>query len=379
MPLDQAKQYILRELGEIPVRAVNGVVRWDEEAERVVLRLVDGPRPGGQAVPLDAGVREWVRGDPPAGEAPAGRPVAFETCGLEFDRAAGWHADRARDWVDQHLGVRDLGRTVFLDRPYRQASPLAEFVADVAFDRAPLVAPADGPAVVEFVPVPPVEPERRRGPSERGRPGTNPGAALADQLSRARGGAGLELDLTDFRQADRLPAEVRPGLPKTGYVNYLEAQAVVRVLARLAAEAAASDCQLPRVAVLALYEAQAALIRRLAGTLPRAPAVTVPAALRQSEADVVVVSLTRSHTHRAVPYGEGPADLSLAISRVRRRLILVGDPGTLARRAQWEGPLDHLDAGAAEQERELVARLVGYLQGRGRVPRSFRLREGAGP
>jgi superfamily I DNA and/or RNA helicase len=197
-------------------------------------------------------------------------------------------------------------------------------------------------------------------------------------LNRARGGAGLELDLTDFRQADRLPAEVRPVLPRTGYVNYLEAQAVVRVLARLAAEGA-SGCQPPRVAVLALYEPQAALIRRLAGTLPSAPTVTVPAALRQSEADVVVVSLTRSHTHRAVPYGEGPADLSLAISRARRRLILVGDPGTLARRAQWEGPLDHLDAGAAELERELIARLVGYLQGRGRVPHSFRLREVAGP
>src|SRR5439155_1534455 len=123
------------------------------------------------------------------------------------------------------------------------------------------------------------------------------------------------------------------------------------------------------VAVLALSAAQADLIRRLARDLPALPpglTVTAPPAFRQREADTVVVSLVRSHAHRAVPYGDEPDWLPLALARCRRRLVLVGDPGTLARRAEWDGPLDHLDGAAARRERELVHHLVRYLHGRGR-------------
>ena len=38
-----------------------------------------------------------------------------------------------------------------------------------------------------------------------------------------REGAGLELDLSASRHADRLPVGLRPGLPARGFVNYLEA------------------------------------------------------------------------------------------------------------------------------------------------------------
>ena len=69
----------------------------------------------------------------------------------------------------------------------------------------------------------------------------------------------------------------------------------------------------------------------------------------------------------------------MALARGRERLILVGDPGTLARRAQWDGPLDHLDAAAARRERDLVGHLLGYLHGRGRHARAVRLLEGPPP
>jgi hypothetical protein len=33
---------------------------------------------------------------------------------------------------------------------------------------------------------------------------------------------------------------------------------------------------------------------------------------------------------------------------------MAGDPGTLARRAQWEGAIDHFDEAAGERERRWV-------------------------
>src|SRR5262249_597922 len=151
------------------------------------------------------------------------------------------------------------------------------------------------------------EVERRRPRSDR-RPG---GADAAAQLARTKGGAGLELDLADLRHRDRMPSEFRSALPKQGLVNYLEAQAVVRALDGLAADAglarAAARLNLPRptVAVVALYPAQAELIRRLLRQAPGprdrlAVEVGTPGSFRQREALAAVVSLTRSHTHRAV-------------------------------------------------------------------------------
>ena len=93
----------------------------------------------------------------------------------------------------------------------------------------------------------------------------------------------------------------------------------------------------------------------------------------------MLLSLTRSHTHRAVTFGDDPAELELALTRARSRLILFGDPGTVARRTQWQGPVDHFNAAAAAREREILTNLLRYLQGQGGHARAFRLREGSGP
>ena len=136
------------------------------------------------------------------------------------------------------------------------------------------------------------------------------------------------------------------------------------------------------MAVLALYPSQSELIRRLIGQSPKLGAtlsgveVGVPATFRHREAGLVLVSLTRSHGHRAVTFGEGPQALALALTRARERLVVFGDPGTLARRSQWEGPLDHLDEAAAGRERKLVARLLRCLPGQGRHTEAFPVREG---
>jgi hypothetical protein len=269
------------------------------------------------------------------------------------------------------------------------APALARWVADVLFDGGYRVPPAAearpgqpgpfGPTPVVFVPVPGQPRDNHRPPKADG-PGPRSGNPPRQQ---GRGGAGLELDLADPRHRDRLPSELRPCLPERGLVNYLEAQALVRLLTGAAADLVGRGIR--SVGVMALYPAQVELLRRMLAQ-DRALAaqglqvqVDVPDAFRERDFPVVLLSLTRSHTHRAVSYGEDPAQLALALTRARQQLVLFGDPGTLIRRSQWEGALDHLDPAAAARERERIALLVQYLQGHGRHARAFHLREGTSP
>ncbi len=359
-----AKEYLFRELQELPVRAGGAGYHWSEDAAKIVVRLSEGDAAAASRLELEAGVRELL--------IDVGTDAStWRTLGIEFDRAADWDRARAETWLERHLRFRDLGRTACLGIPHRSAPHLAVFLSDLLFANVygPVTLPSGNgqPAPVEFVPVPALhhdsgKPEngRRNGVSPRGR--------------SFRAGAGLELDLADPRSRDRLPAELRPELPATGLVNFLEAQALVRTLESLGTPPERSS-----VMVLALYPAQAELIRCLIRRCPvLADAdirVDVPAALRECEAKVVFVSLTRSHTHRAVAFGEGPRSLTLAMTRARQRLILFGDPGTLVRRGQWEGPVDHLDDAAAARERDLINGLLRYLHGDGTHAHAFHLHE----
>lgn len=353
MSIAQAKEYIFRELQELPIQTRGHSCRWQEEPERWTLRLLDTPPVALVPVPLASGVRELVG------------PGDRDTYGIEFDRQAGWDRAHAEAWVRLHLGLRDLGRSIRLDKPYRMCPELAAVVADILYAggyRQGPVGLANGAGVaVEFVAVPPAD--RPAGRKNGPRP--------------PRGGAGLELDLADGRQRSRLPAEVAVGLPASGVVNFFEAQAVVRKLEALARGGRTS------LGVLALYPAQATLIRLLANQSKLLATLQLPIGtpdtFRQREIAVMLVSLTRSHTNRAVPFGDSPAQLALALTRARCQLILFGDPGTLARRCQWDKAVDHLDEPTAAREREVVGRLCQYLQGKGAHARAFHLDEGIGP
>lgn len=352
--IDRAKQYIFQELEEVAVQATGSSLRWLDERDRVVLRLADRDLAHGLAIDLVPGVREILGTAALEGNGSRKSAAGWQTCCLEFDRLAGWDRRRAADWLRDKLGLRDLGRTIALEACYRSES-------------------------VTFVPVPALQ---QAAPARKGVVAGQRGVDKARAEPRVsapsrKGGAGLELDLSDHRHRDRLPAELRPHLPKEGFVNYLEAQAVVQTLAALVEEMGLRDprgevgsgSRRPTIAVLALYPAQAELIRRLMqehpslADLDNMVEVTVPAAFRQREAAVVLLSLTRSHTHRAVAFGSGPRLLALAMTRARSRLIIFGDPGTLMRRSQWDGPLEHLDEHAAAYERQLISGLVHYLPG----------------
>ncbi len=421
-PIEEAKAFIFRELEELPVQADGHGLRWVEQPDRVVLELAAVPQAGLVAVPLEEGVREMVG------------PDSGNTAALEFDRAAGWTAERAERWVGEHLGLRDLGRTTRLATSYRAGPSLACFLSDLLFGGTCEARPGDQQTAVEFVAVPPLSQDkesRRHGdketphapPSSAGHPSGAAVAVRGPRLRGLKGGAGLEVDLADARPLEQLPAEVRAALPRRGLVNYLEARAVVRQLEALLADAdfqaaglnwqrqRAALCEQagqacdgaqgessspgcangrrtaavhrPTVAVMALWPAQVELLRWLVRQVPAladgplAVEVGLPAAFRQRECLAALVSLTRSHTHRATSYGDGPHSLVEALTRPASRLVLFGDPATLARRSQWQGPLDHLDEAAARVERGVVARLVAYLQGHGSHPHVFRLLEGS--
>lgn len=367
--LPAAKAFLFRELGEAPIPAPCAAPRWEEtpDAVRCALFETDGVTTGvAHRAELGGGVCELV--GQRTGE--GGGAAPWFTAGLEFTRAVGWDRPKAETWVRTHVGRHGPARTIRLDTPHRMAPALARVVADLLGNGVhppgslprPSAIVANGAAPVEFVAVPPVERNGHAGPSHGHR----------------RGGAGFETDLADPRQRAHLPPDLRDSLAARGVVNLVEARAVVERLERLIADRAPSP-----IGVLALTAAQAALIRQLVTKVPVLAGaditVAVPPGLRQREVQTLIVSLTRSHVNRAVSYGEDPSWLPLALARGRERLILVGDPGTLVRRAQWEGPLDHLDAAAARRERDFADHLVGYLQGRGRHAAAFRVLAGARP
>jgi hypothetical protein len=179
-----------------------------------------------------------------------------------------------------------------------------------------------------------------------------------------------------------------------GLVNYPEALAVVQAVEGLLADAAfrsrAADWQrqhptFPALVVTATTATQACLLQHLfarSRTLEKAgltrlgpnrfqliesgEAVQVrvgaPDEMRQSECLGLLLSLTRSHTHRAVAFGDRADWLRLCLTRARDRVVVFGDAGTLARRTQWPGAVDHLDEHAAARERELLERLVRFWQ-----------------
>ncbi|GIW81170.1 MAG: hypothetical protein KatS3mg105_2977 [Gemmatales bacterium] len=349
MSIAEAKEYIFKELEELPIFTTAAAIRWSESPEAYVLQLQSPATTATCVAQLASGVREIV-----------GRETALTYC-LEFDRQAGWTRQKAQEWIRTHLGWRDLGRTARLDVPHRMQPELASFLSELLFAGEYRVARTEtqNGSRVEFVSI---SASRKKHGSSR---------------SDRQSSGGLELELSDHRLRNRLPASIRSLLPRHGIVNYLEAKAIVDTLEQLVKEPE-EGC----IGVIALYEAQADLIRKLVEQSSvlqgshRQIHIGVPAEFQQCECHLVLVSLTRSHTDRAVSYGDSPRMLSLALTRARSRLILFGDPATLVRRSQWQGPLDHLDETAALTERQLISHLVRYLEGAGPHQSLFQLRTG---
>lgn len=396
--ITEAKQYIHGELQELALHASAPALRWREGGAGFSVEFSEEGETETTVI-LEPGVRERVSRLPCDGE------VAWQTCALEFDRAAGWDRAAAERWVEERLGLRDIGRTAVLSRSYRARPALARFVSRLlyngAFSPARETSPLAGLPAVQFVAVPETRPEGRRGDPEPRRNGGGT-ATLAPRMRTARGGAGLEVDLVDPRRPDALPLELRPHLPGRGVVNYLEAVGVVQALEELAGDpdfrvasaewqgrpggGLAADCReevrhwhAPDVVVLSVFQAQAELIRLLIQRSPNlagfAVEVGLPREMAQRECLVALISLTRSHATRAVPFSDHPRDLLLALTRPAARLVVFGDPGTMSRRSQWFGALDHLDETTGPQEQALLAQLLAHMPAQEATARAGRTLE----
>lgn len=324
-----AREYLVRELSEVTCEPHGRTATWHETPAGPVLRFAPAD-PAAALAEIGPGVREELAG--------------LETRALHF--AADWSLDRARAWAAENVGRRAGGRLAALARAHRACPGLALWL-NRAFDTGFAIVPAADEAVhVEFLAVPDHEPRRRHGHS---RP---PGRV---------GGAGYEIDLADPRQRATLAPDLAD-LPAAGIVNLPEAQALVRYLEPLAGSG---------LAVTSPFPAQVAVLRKLlarSSRLAQVPVLEVTDAARH-ECDLLAVSLTRSHVARAVPFGEGPHVLAALLGRARKRILFAGDPGTLARRLQWEGPVDHLDAADAARERAWVAALADCPRVTGPRPR----------
>lgn len=311
-----AREYLFREMDEVTCDPRTRTGHWEPTPAGPVVRF--GPAdPAATFATIGAGVREELAG--------------LETRAVHFP--ADWSPDRAREWVGEHLGRRAGGRLTSLTRPHRACPGLAHWLNRAFHLGFVLTAVTDEPPHVEFLAVPDADPRRRH-----------------HHRSGRVGGAGYEIDLADARQRATLPDDLAH-LPATGFVNLPEAQALIRYLESFAG---------PGVAVTSPFPAQVALLGRLLSRSPRLAQVPVLDAADAAghECDLLAVSLTRSHVARAVHFGDGPDVLAGLLGRARRKVLFAGDPGTLARRLQWEGPVDHLDPADAARERSWVAALA---------------------
>jgi len=339
--LFQAKEFIFRELQEIPLQTAGRNAWLEEHAEHFLWRLTANSLGDAASVTLESGLYERIAGE--------------QTVCLEFAKSH-WTRARVLEWTQRRFRHRDLGRTVFLQVPHRMAESLATWVDDVLFPGTLTSLAVSRPPtpVVTFIPVT-TKPEPQNGVKKQSR-----------DLPT------LEIDLTTNRGADAVPPDLLAGLPRHGYVNYREAQAIIHALETLHQSEPPACCQ-----VIAFFPGQAELIRRLlaksTALAGRDIAVGLPGQFTHGQCQVALLSLTRSNVQKSGIFVAEFADLIVALSRARERLILVGDPDTLLRWSQGQEPTESADPGPSKQ---WLRRLASYLRGQGSHQAAFHLCDG---
>lgn len=347
--LFDAKEFIFRELQEIPLQTAgrNGWV--EEHADQFLWRMLPDSPADCLAVNLELGLRERITGS--------------QTVCLEFSKSH-WSRGQVADWTQRRFRHRDLGRTVFLQVPHRMQPALARWVDDVLFpgtlaahsssEKTATQGGGMNQRPVTFMAITPAKPAQN-GAGHGHKPAREP--------------VGLEIDLAANKAGERVPQDLLAGLPRHGYANYREAQAVVSILENLAKDQPQTCCH-----VLAFFPGQVELIRRL---LSRSTAlagrnvqVGLPSQLAQEQCQAAIVSLTRSNGQKSGIFVAEQADPILALTRARERLILVGDPDTLLRWSQSSEPAESADPG---RDKAWVRRLASYVRGHGSHQAAFHL------
>ena len=105
MSIQDAKEYIYREMEELSIEAADVAIQWIDSPTGPSLQFGERQLPQTVAVALCQGVTERVAlrvgGQIDQAE--------WVTVQLDFDCAAGWNLAKAVAWVAKHLHVRALG------------------------------------------------------------------------------------------------------------------------------------------------------------------------------------------------------------------------------------------------------------------------------
>ena len=190
---------------------------------------------------------------------------------------------------------------------------------------------------------------------------------------------------------------------KTGYANLKEAQKVIEVLTSILMEDSiyAEQRELEKendsaaaIGIMAFYAGQVELIRRLIkedkflearelsgnGQFICKESVTVVVnsvdSFQGKECSVIILSFTRSNPYQNIGFVDDANRLNVAMSRARKKLVLIGDSNTFTRRAHTD---DHKikgnDSGSIRAERLFFEKLVEHIESRGEIKKVFQLLE----
>ncbi|HEY8504256.1 MAG TPA: AAA domain-containing protein, partial [Gemmataceae bacterium] len=224
MPAREAKAYLFRELGVVTPQAARPVPRLEKRADGWFLSLTGREESGGgERVELAPGVREVLLDRPCPETGFAGTPWAAPvyTAGIEF--AAGWDREQVEAWAREHTADIERRRATRLWNSHRQVPALAAWVRDLFGAEADGLA-TGAAAPVEFVPVPDAAlPPGAPAPAAEGNGRPHPDSPFPS-------GAGLEIDLGNPGDRNRLPPDLAALLPRSGFVNLAEAERLVQIL-----------------------------------------------------------------------------------------------------------------------------------------------------
>jgi len=187
---------------------------------------------------------------------------------------------------------------------------------------------------------------------------------------------------------------------KTGYANLKEAKKVVEVLTGILMDESIFSEQeklkkendsTSAIGIMAFYGGQVELIRRLirndkfleavesgSGQFLCKGKITVAVnsvdSFQGKECPVIILSFTRSNPHKNIGFVDDANRLNVAMSRARKKLILIGDTATFTNRAKIEdSKIKGSDSGAIKAERLFFEKLVEYIEGRGEIKKVFQL------
>lgn len=212
----------------------------------------------------------------------------------------------------------------------------------------------------------------------------------------SKGKRGLETNLIKASEQEALKISC-----KTGYANLKEAENVIEVLHSLFDEQSifAEQKELIKkkdsaavIGIMAFYAGQVELIRKLIKEDKSFRAQELSAgqfickeklkvivntvdSFQGKECSVVILSFTRSNPYKNIGFVDDANRLNVAMSRARKKLILLGDTETFIKRLSISDK--HIAGDSSDsicKERIFFTKLVQYIEGHGEIKKAFHVR-----